>query len=87
MVTEIGRKSPLREMTSAAYGVGQYSIANALAEDCPVSPFFASTARLGGLPGEERAHPARPDLGFCALSGPNIGVGCSHADAATDPVR
>jgi hypothetical protein len=27
---------------------------------CPVSPFFASTALLGVLPGEERAHPARP---------------------------
>ena len=45
---------------AAAYGVGQDSIAEALAEGSPVSPFFASTARLGGLPDEERAHPAHP---------------------------
>ena len=32
---EIGRASPLREMTSAAYGVGRDSIADALAERCP----------------------------------------------------
>ena len=27
---------------------------------CPVSPFFASAAESGTLPGEERAHPAHP---------------------------
>ena len=56
----IGRTSPLREMTSAAYDVGRDSIADGAAVGCPVSPFFASTAWLGVLPGEERAHPARP---------------------------
>jgi len=45
---------------AAAYGVGRDSIAEGAAVDCPVSPFFASTVRLGGLPGEERAHLARP---------------------------
>jgi len=50
----------MREMTSAAYGVGRDSIADGAAVGCPVSPFFASTAWLGVLPGEERAHPARP---------------------------
>jgi len=54
-------------MTSAAYGVGRDSIADGAAEGCPVSPFFASTARLEVLPGEERAHPAHPDLAFWAL--------------------
>ncbi|RLE36024.1 MAG: hypothetical protein DRJ61_01760 [Acidobacteria bacterium] len=47
-------------MTSAAYTVGRDSIADGAAVGCPVSPFFASTARLGVLPGEERAHPALP---------------------------
>ena len=51
-------------MTSAAYGVSRDSIAEGVAVDCPVSPFFATTARLGVLPGEERAHLARPDARF-----------------------
>ncbi|RLE27788.1 MAG: hypothetical protein DRJ61_17095 [Acidobacteria bacterium] len=55
-------------MTSAAYGVGRDSVVDALAEGCPVSPFFASAARLGVLPGEERAHPARPGFAFSALA-------------------
>ncbi|RLE27577.1 MAG: hypothetical protein DRJ65_02365 [Acidobacteria bacterium] len=40
-------------MTSAAYDVGRDSIAEGAAVDCPVSTFSVSTARLGGLPGEE----------------------------------
>ncbi len=32
----IGKISPLRETTSAAYGVGRDSVADALAERCPV---------------------------------------------------
>ncbi len=40
-------------MTSAAYTVGQHSIADVLAVDCPVSTFFATSFWLGGLPGEE----------------------------------
>ncbi|RLE35401.1 MAG: hypothetical protein DRJ61_03410 [Acidobacteria bacterium] len=44
---------PLRKMTSAAYGVGRDSIANGFAERCQVSAFFAATAQMGGLPGEE----------------------------------
>ena len=40
-------------MTSAAYGVSRDSIANGVAERCQVSAFFAATAQLGGLPGEE----------------------------------
>ncbi len=56
----IGRASPLRKMTSAAYGVGRDSIADDTAVGCPVSPFFASTAQLRVLPDEERAHQARP---------------------------
>ncbi len=47
-------------MTSAAYGVGRDSFTEGVAVGCPVSPFFASTARLGVLHDEERAHPARP---------------------------
>ena len=35
-VTEIGRESPLRKMTSAADAVGRDSAADALAEGCPV---------------------------------------------------
>jgi len=73
-------------MTSAAYGVGRDSIASTLAVDCPVSPFFALTAQLGVLPGEERAHPARPDLGFWALLVLYVGVGCSDADPNAAPV-
>ena len=73
-------------MTSAAYGVGQHTTAGALAEGCPVSPFFAATARLGVLPGEERAHPARPELAFWALAGLYVGVGCSDVVAAAVPV-
>ncbi|RLE22241.1 MAG: hypothetical protein DRJ65_14305 [Acidobacteria bacterium] len=64
-------------MTSAAYGVSHHSIANRAAVGCPVSPFFASAAWLEVLQGEERAHPAHPDLAFCALSGLYVGVGCS----------
>jgi len=45
--------SPLRKMTSTAYGVGRDSIANALAGDWQVATFFAATAQSGGLPGEE----------------------------------
>ena len=78
---ELGEGPPLEEKTSAACGVGPDSIADALAVGCPVSPFFASTAWLGVLPGEERAHPARPALAFWALSGPNVCVGCLGADA------
>ena len=59
---ELGGSRPLRKMTSAAYGFSQDSTAKGVAVDCPVSPFFATAARLGVLPGEERAHPARPDL-------------------------
>ncbi len=44
---------PLREMTSAAYGVSRDSLANSVAEHCQVSAFFAATAQLGGLPDEE----------------------------------
>jgi len=58
---EIERASPLRKMTSAAYDVGRDSIAEDTAVGCPVSPFFATAAQLGILPGEERAHPARPE--------------------------
>ncbi|RKZ66440.1 MAG: hypothetical protein DRQ48_10775 [Gammaproteobacteria bacterium] len=66
---EPGRRPPLREMTSAACGVGRDSIAHAFAVGCPVSPFFASTVQLGVLPGEERAHPARPVGGiWCSCS-------------------
>ena len=43
----------MREMTSAAYGIGRDSIADGVAERCQVSAFFATTARAGGLPGEE----------------------------------
>jgi len=35
-ILEIGRQPPLRKTTSAAYGVGRDSIADALAERCPV---------------------------------------------------
>ena len=45
---EIGRASPLRETTSAAYGVGHHSIARAAAVGCPVSPFFASSVQGKG---------------------------------------
>jgi hypothetical protein len=65
----VGEEPPLEEKTSAAYGIGRDSIAEAFAERCPVSPFFASTALLGVLPGEEMAHPARADLRVWALSG------------------
>ncbi len=82
---ESGEGPPLEEKTSAACGVGPDSIADALAVGCPVSPFFASTAWLGVLPGEERAHPARPALPFWALSGPNVCVGCLGADAVQSP--
>ncbi len=44
-------------LATPAFGVGRDSIADALAGDCPVSPFFASTAQVGVLPGEERVHP------------------------------
>ena len=40
-------------------------ITNPTAVGCPVSPFFASTAQGGILHGEERAHPAHPDLASC----------------------
>jgi hypothetical protein len=60
----MGSGPPLREMTSAASGVRQDSIAEDFAEGSPVSPFFASTAQLGVLLGEERAHPAHPVRGI-----------------------
>ena len=63
-------------MTSAAYGIGHHSIADGTAVGCPVSPFFASTAGLGVLLGEERAHPARPDSAFWAPLIVYVGVGC-----------
>ncbi len=52
---DLGRESPLRKTTSGAYGIGRDSNAQGVAVGCPVSPFFASTARLGVRPGEERA--------------------------------
>jgi len=64
-------------MTSAAYGVGRDSIAEVTAVDCPVSPFFATAAWLGVLPGEERAHPARPGSRF------GRSRGCASALAST----
>jgi len=51
-------------MTSTAYGMGRDSVAEATAERCQVSTFFASTARLGGLPGEEsRTRHAPSEIG------------------------
>ncbi|MCK5379439.1 MAG: hypothetical protein KAJ78_08535 [Acidobacteria bacterium] len=75
MVRAVERKSPLQKMISAAYGFSRDSIAAAAAVGCQVSPFFASTAWLGVLPGEERAHMARPDSAVCALSGLYVGIG------------
>jgi len=49
----IGRASPLREMTSAAYGVGRNSIADAPAVRCPVSAFFVTPVVSGDLLDEE----------------------------------
>ena len=45
--------SPLRETTSAAYGVGRDSIAGGVAERCQVSAFSVTTAGAKGLPDEE----------------------------------
>ncbi len=73
--SEFGRQPPIRKMTSAAYGVSQDLIAGGAAVGCPVSPFFASTARVGDLPGEERAHPARPDSASCAPLSVCVGIG------------
>ncbi len=75
-ISEFGRQPPLRKMISAACGVSRDSIAEGVAVGCPVTPFFASAARLGVLLGEERAHPARPDLAFRTLAGLYVGVGC-----------
>ncbi len=44
--SDIGRVSPLREMISAAYTVGQHSIADDVAERCPVR---LSSQRLRSL--------------------------------------
>lgn len=49
-VTEIEREPPLREMTSAAYTVGQNSIANAVAERCPVRLSSQRPRSLKGCP-------------------------------------
>jgi len=40
-------------MTSAAFGVGHHSIADAFAERCPVLAFFEGASVVQGLPGEE----------------------------------
>ena len=63
-VLGLGEYRHLRKTTSAAYGVGRDAVSEALPGSCPVSPFFASTAESGVLPGEERAHPARSVGGF-----------------------
>ena len=49
----IGRALPLRKMTSAAFGVGRDSVAEALAVGCPVSAFIATAEYSGVLPDEE----------------------------------
>jgi hypothetical protein len=54
-VTEIGRKSPLRKMTSAAYGVGRDSTVDALAERCPVRLSSRRLRLLGACP-MKRSH-------------------------------
>ncbi|RLE32397.1 MAG: hypothetical protein DRJ61_09550 [Acidobacteria bacterium] len=45
--TEIGRGSPLRKMTSAAYGVSQDSIASVTAVGCPRSGILRNETDLG----------------------------------------
>ena len=73
--------SPLREMTSAAYGVSRDSIANRTAVDCPTQPFpkqnpYRKVCR------RESLCTARPGSAFLVLSGLNGGVGFSDAGAA-----
>ncbi|RLE22159.1 MAG: hypothetical protein DRJ65_14470 [Acidobacteria bacterium] len=50
---ENGRASPLKKMTSTAYGGGRDFLADALAERCPVSAFFITPVVSGDLLGEE----------------------------------
>ena len=71
LVTEIGRKSPLQKMTSAASGIGRDSVSEALAERCQVSAFFVPTAQASRLPGEESRTRHAPSEGgrWFALAG------------------
>ena len=46
-MTEIGRKSPLLKMTSAAYGVGRDSVAEATAECCQARFFLKPNVNRG----------------------------------------
>jgi len=64
---------PLRETTSAAYGVGRDSIADALAERCPTQP-FPKRNRYREACRREKLCTARADFWFWALSGLDVGV-------------
>ena len=61
LATGIGRESPLRKMTSAAYGAGNHPVANALAAGVPLFPFSATSPLSNRLPGENGKRAAPPD--------------------------
>ena len=53
VISELGRLQPLREMTSAACGVGRNAITETLAVGCPVSAFIEMVDESEVLPDEE----------------------------------
>ncbi|RLE20364.1 MAG: hypothetical protein DRJ65_18400 [Acidobacteria bacterium] len=64
-------------MTSAAFGTGNHSVANALAAGVPLFPFSATPPFSDRLPWENGKRAAPPDWAFWALSGLCVGVGFS----------
>jgi hypothetical protein len=66
-------------MTSAAYGVGGDSVADALAAGVPLFPFSGRTPYSNRLPGENGKRAAPPVGGFGALLESEVGIGDSGA--------
>jgi len=80
LATEIGRKSPLRKMTSAAFGAAGKLDHQRTRRGEPGQAFFAAAPVSVGLPGEEGLTPHPRPRGALLESGVVAGFGNSDHD-------
>ena len=84
-ISEIGRASPLRKMTSAAYGVAGRLDCERAPRALPGTGIHRNGFVQGRSARWRMPYPARADFGVRALARFHAGVGCSDADAVAVP--